>query len=122
LGILEAFKRHSGAECRMASAHDANIAFVEHQTLQESRRQIVEKSSGKVDRTRAERRARIVKGNWQDARRYARCLVLQEFEQRGQEYRLPDIVHEEAESSRARQRIEEVICRKPGEQRIQCFT
>jgi hypothetical protein len=32
------------------------------------------------------------------------------------------LIAEEAKSSRARQRIEEVVCRKPGERRIQCFT
>jgi Tripartite tricarboxylate transporter family receptor len=48
--------------------------------------------------------------------------VLQKFQQRGQKYRLPDIVHEKIERSRARQRIERVICRKPGKQRVECFT
>ena len=92
----------------MAGAHDASIALVEYEALEKAGRQIVEKSSRKIDRTGAESRPWIVQRNRQYTRRCTGRVLLQEFQQRRQKDHLPDIVHEETEDTRGRERIEPI--------------
>lgn len=103
----------------MARAHNADIVFVKHQGLKKSGRQIIEKSRRKIDLAGAQRGARIVQRDRQDARRCARRLLLQEFQQRWQEHRLPHIIHEKTEDARGGQRIELITRREACKQRVQ---
>src|SRR5262249_47686786 len=109
LSIFERLKRHSAAKFGMARAYNASIALMKYQALIKSCGQIVEKSSGKIDRTGTERRSWIVCRNWQHPCRCAGCVLLQEFQQRRQEDRLPNVIHEEGENTGSCQRIELVI-------------